>query len=165
MIKNLESSIFLKLKFLYMDTKTLLKIIKYNKNLQNKINIKLLDYKMVSRHYIIYESEGKAKEYLSRNNTLVFEGEYLNGKKNGKGKEYDVSGNILFEGDYLNGFRDGKGKEYNDDYSGKLIYEGEYSNGFRDGKGKEYDFFGNLKFEGNYKVGIRNGYGKEYNEN
>ena len=134
MIKNLESSIFLKLKFLYMDTKTLLKIIKYNKNLQNKINIKLLDYKMVSRHYIIYESEGKAKEYLSRKNTLVFEGEYLNGKKNGKGKEYD-------------------------DMSGELIYEGEYSNGFRDGKGKEY-FFGDLKFEGNYKVGIRNGYGK-----
>ena len=125
MIKNLESSIFLKLKFLYMDTKTLLKIIKYNKNLQNKINIKLLDYKMVSRHYIIYESEGKAKEYHSRKNTLVFEGEYLNGKKNGKGKEYDVSGKLLFEGEYSNGFRDGKGKEY-DDMSGKLIYEGEY---------------------------------------
>ena len=31
------------------------------------------------------------------------EGEYLNGKRNGKGKEYYENGNIKFEGEYLNG--------------------------------------------------------------
>ena len=36
------------------------------------------------------------------NNRLIFEGEYLNGKRNGKGKEYD-NNKIIFEGEYLNG--------------------------------------------------------------
>ena len=44
---------------------------------------------------------------------MIFEGEYLNGKRNGKGKEYDYYGNLIFEGEYLNGKRwNGKGKEY-----------------------------------------------------
>ena len=59
---------------------------------------------------------------------LKFEGEYLNGEKNGKGKEFDRKGNIIFEGEYLRGSRwNGKVKEFN--YNGKLIYEGEYLNG------------------------------------
>ena len=32
---------------------------------------------------------------------LKFEGEYLNGERNGKGKEY-YKGKLLFEGEYLN---------------------------------------------------------------
>ena len=57
------------------------------------------------------------------NGKLEFEGEYLNGKRNGKGKEYDdFDGRLIFEGEYLNGKRHGKGKEYKD---GELIYEGE----------------------------------------
>ena len=36
---------------------------------------------------------------------LLFEGEYLNGKKNGKGKEYDYYGELVYEGKYLNGER------------------------------------------------------------
>ncbi len=41
-------------------------------------------------------------------NELIFEGEYLNGKKwNGKGKEYyldgDLSSHLKFEGEYING--------------------------------------------------------------
>ena len=31
-----------------------------------------------------------------------YEGEYLNGKRNGKGIKYYSSDNILFEGEYLN---------------------------------------------------------------
>ena len=56
-----------------------------------------------------------------------FECEYLNGKKNGKGKEYDYNGNIIFEGQYLNGNKNGKCKEY--DNNGNIIFEGEYKNG------------------------------------
>ena len=44
----------------------------------------------------------------------MFEGEYLNSKRNGNGKEYDYKGNLIFEGEYLNGKRyNGKGKKYN----------------------------------------------------
>ena len=59
---------------------------------------------------------------------LEFEGEYLNGERRGKGKEY-WKGKLKFEGEYLNGERHGKGKEYN--YEGKLIFEGEYLKGKR----------------------------------
>ena len=55
---------------------------------------------------------------------ILFEGEYLNGKRNRKGKEYYNNGVLLFEGEYLNGKKNGKGKEYN--YNGKLKFEGEY---------------------------------------
>ena len=33
---------------------------------------------------------------------LKFEGEYLNGEKNGKGKEYHDNGKLKYEGEYLN---------------------------------------------------------------
>ena len=42
---------------------------------------------------------------------LKFEGEYLNGKKNGKAKEYNKDGKLEFDGEYLNGKRNGKGTE------------------------------------------------------
>ena len=51
------------------------------------------------------------KEYNNYNNNLIFEGEYLNGKRwNGKGKEFHKN-KLIFEGEYLNGKRNGKGKE------------------------------------------------------
>ena len=34
---------------------------------------------------------------------LRFEGEYLFGKRNGKGKEYGYNGKLIFEGEYING--------------------------------------------------------------
>ena len=35
-------------------------------------------------------------------NIKIFEGEYLKGKRNGKGKEYNWKGKLTFEGVYLN---------------------------------------------------------------
>ena len=55
----------------------------------------------------------------------MFEGEYLNGKRNGKGKQYDIDGFLIYESEYLNGKRNGHGKEY---YRGNLRFEGEYLN-------------------------------------
>ena len=116
---------------------------------------------------------------------LKFEGEYLNGKRNGKGKEYYGSGDLLFEGEYLDGKRwngqgydkhgkkqyeikEGKGyvKEYND-FNGNLDFEGEYKNGERNGRGKEYSGGSEYppNFEGEYLNGKRNGKGEEYYDN
>ena len=74
-------------------------------------------------------------------------GNIIHKYKNGNWKEYDYYGDLLFEGEYLNGKRNGKGKEYE---NGKLIFEGEYLNAERNGKGKEYDYKGDLEFEGEY---------------
>ena len=81
-------------------------------------------------------------------NILKFEGEFKNGLRNGKGKEYGLLNNIIFEGEYLNGERNGKGKEFF--FNGSIKYEGEFSDGKRHGKGKEYDIKGALIFEGEY---------------
>ena len=57
------------------------------------------------------EKEIKGKK--NDKNYVKFEGEYLNGKRNGKGKEYYDNGELLFEGDYLNGKKwNGKIKKY-----------------------------------------------------
>ena len=79
--------------------------------------------------------------------------------KNGRGffKEYDKNGELIFEGDYLNGERNGKGNEYND--KSVLIFEGEFSRGRR-WKGKVRKFRENeLIFEGDYLNEEKNGYG------
>ena len=57
---------------------------------------------MNNKVYELKNGEGYIKEYNYKGN-LVFEGEYLNGKRNGKGKEYDLDGTLIFEGEYLNG--------------------------------------------------------------
>ena len=53
-------------------------------------------------------------------------------------KEYNDEGKLIFEGEYINGERNGKGKEYYD--NDKFIFEGKYINGKRNGKGKEYNY-------------------------
>ena len=48
---------------------------------------------------------------IIRKGILLFEGEYLNGKRNGKGKYFNPwNGKLNFEGEYVNGKRNGKGK-------------------------------------------------------
>ena len=85
------------------------------------------------------KGKGYLKQYLE-NGKLFYEGEYSNGKKNGKGKEYNDNGQLLFEGEYLNNFYI-KGRDYK---KGRLEYEGEY---LYIGKwnGKGYDEEGNKK--------------------
>ena len=62
--------------------------------------------------YEINNGNGKIKEYSDYNGKLIFDGEILNGKRTGKGKEYNPMGELTFEGEYLKGKRNGKGKEY-----------------------------------------------------
>ena len=163
--------------------------------------------------YELKHGSGYIKEYDNYEYDLLFEGEYLNGEKNGKGKEYYYSYGPIessykkycfkespsymneryiavdfhkikvfkeFEGEYLNGQRNGKGKEYYN--NGKLKFEGEYLKGkkwngigydinnnkvyeLKHGSGyiKEYYADGKLKIEGEYLNGERNGKFKEYN--
>ena len=154
MLTNIKSQFFIKLSFSHINEKEKLKIIKYNKYLQKTLDINITNYKIFSGRYIIYDLNGKGKEYNSYNDKLVFDGEYLNGERNSKGKDYDFYGNLIFKGEYLKGKRNGKGREY--DFDGNLLFEGEYLNDERNGKGKEYDYYGNLGFEGDYINGKRN---------
>jgi len=109
MLDNIKSSYSLKYLFSFLNEKTKLKLIKYNQKLQKILDINLINYKLFSGRYIIYDKNGKGKEYDYYGN-LRFEGEYLNGKRHGKGKEF-LNNVLRFEGEYLNGQRHGKGKE------------------------------------------------------
>ena len=109
MLKKSKSIYFIKKLFTFVDEKTKLDIIKYNKNMQNIMDINLINYKFYSKKYIIFEENGKGKEYDKYNDELVFEGEYLNRKRNGKGKEQNDDGQLIFEGNYIKRKRNGEG--------------------------------------------------------
>ena len=70
----------------------------------------------------------------------------MNGKRNGKGKEYNQDGILIYEGQYLNGKKwDGKGY----DKFNNIIYE------LKNGKGLIKEFLGNqLIYEGEYNLTI-----------
>ena len=173
MLENIKSSYFLQICLSFLVEKKKLKLVKYNKTLQNIIRINLINYKLFSKRYIKFEGNRKAKEYNTSFGNLLFEGEYLNGKRNGEGKEYDFyTGKLKFEGEYLNGERNGKGEEY--DFDGEIIFKGEYKNGKQwNGKGYEKNqlkyelnngkgFINTKYYKGEYLNGEKNGKGKEY---
>ena len=156
-LRDIKSYFNIKTIFSFLFKKHQLNMIRYNKGFQKMFLLGLKDFKRISNRYKINENNGKGREYIINTNILVFEGEYLNGKRL-KGKEYYDDGKLKFEGEYLNGKRL-KGKEYYDD--GKLEFEGEYSNGKRR-KGKEYYDNGKLKFEGEFLDGLKIGKSKKY---
>jgi antitoxin component YwqK of YwqJK toxin-antitoxin module len=154
--------------FSFLGRKKLFNLIIYNKHLQNIFKINIEEYKSLSGKYKIGKKDGIGKVYKLNTNILISEGEYLNGERNGKGKEYYNNDKLKFEGEYLNGkkwngngyningnkefeIKEGKGniKEY--DCDDKLIFEGQYLNGEINGTGKEYnDCDGKIEFKGEY---------------
>ena len=86
----------------------------------------------------------------------LFEGEYLNDIRYGKGRQYCENGNLKFEGEFIDNeiIADTKYDE-----NGNILYQYNNSNKIR----KIFDFDrGNLKFEGEYLNGVKNGNGKKY---
>ena len=75
MLNNIKSSFFIKIIFSHIKEKRKLKIIRYNKRLQKNIDIYLINYKVLSERYLIYENNGIVKEFEGYNNELKFEGE------------------------------------------------------------------------------------------
>ena len=90
MLKKINSSFILKKIFIYLDHGIKLNIIRFNKRMQNKLGLNIIDYRRLSGKYRIIEENDIIKDYHSFNNNLLFEGHYSNGEKNGKGKEYNI---------------------------------------------------------------------------
>ena len=155
-IKKIKSNYMLKGIFSLLIDYIKLDMLNYNKLLQKRIQISTEDYKKICKKYKIIEKPGKIKEFDLITNKLIYEGEYLKGKRNGKGKEYDINNNIVFEGEYLKGKKI-EGKGYDKD--GNIIF---ILN--RNRKGKEFYDNGEIQFEGEYLNGKRwNGKGFNYN--
>jgi hypothetical protein len=60
----------------------------------------------------------------------------------------------MYEGEWVEGKRSGYGKEYVGD---KLIYAGEWKNDLYDGCGKLYSAVNKIEYEGTWKEGKKNG--------
>ena len=124
--KEVKSSYIINSIFSHLNDIRKIKLVAFNKKYQNKFGIKIDDIKITSGKLKLAPWNGYGKEFCLKSKKLIYEGEYLNGKRNGKGKEYDFDGKVIFEGKYLNGKRNGKGKEY---YRNYITFEGEYLNG------------------------------------
>ena len=182
MLDNIKSLYFIRKILSYIKEKKKLELIIYNKNIQKNFDIDITNYKFFRGRYKIVDKNRKGQEFYGSNDVLAFEGEYKNGKRNGKGKEYNINGNLIFEGEYKNGKRNGKGKELC--FNKYKEFEGEYRNGIR-WIGVEYDYDENIinkinyeeelykeyyknelkKFEGESINGKKNGKGKEFFNN
>ena len=129
MFKRIKSKNILKKIFSNIIQETKLNLVKYNNKIKNILYIELNDYK-----YFIGKRNGKGKEYNIINDKLLFEGDYIDGKRNGYGKEY-----------------------YEEKYNRKIVikYEGKFLNSKKNGKGIEYYNNGNIKFEGIYLFGLK----------
>ena len=106
MLENINSYYIAQIVFSFIDSKKGYKLVQYNKRLINRLKINPLYFKILSGKYLVYKKNRKVREYDLLKDYLIFEGEYLNGKRNGKGIEYRPQ---KFEGNYLDGKRNGKG--------------------------------------------------------
>lgn len=66
-----------------------------------------------------------------------YHGNFLRGKKHGKGIYFHQQTNVKYEGEYRNGFKCGKGKMIQID-SDSLLYDGNWKNGLPDGIGSRF---------------------------
>ena len=127
-VKGIKSSYIISKIFSNLDEIRKLNLIRHSNHFQKVLSIDIEYYMKMSGRYKVEGINGNGKEYKIGTDDLLFEGEYLNGKRHGKGKEY-LHNHLIFEGEYLNGKRHGKGKEFN--IFDKVIFEGEYLNGKR----------------------------------
>ena len=91
-ISEIKSIYILKRIFSSISKIKKLDIIFYNKKIQSKLDINIEDYKPLTNIEKRGEKNGKGKEYLINTDILIYEGEYKNWKRNGKGIEYYENG-------------------------------------------------------------------------
>ena len=86
MLQKIRANLIIKNIFLNLKENIKLILLRYNKRIQQRININLIDYRRCSGRYIIFEENGRGKEYNSYTDQLLYDGEYLKGKKMEKEK-------------------------------------------------------------------------------
>lgn len=112
-----------------------------------------VEYTYKDNTCIKHESKTKAGE-------VIFEMNYLEGKKNGKSKEFYPSGSIKGEGEYKEGKKEGKWISYFED--GKIKEILNFKKNLRDGSFKSFNASGNISSEGEYVSGSKYGEWKIY---
>ena len=87
------------------------------------------------------------------NGELIYDGYFKDDKFNGNGILY-LNNGYVYEGSFYNGKKQGKGALYS--FDKKFIYEGDWFDDEKEGVGKEL-FPDGTKFEGDFERGKKNG--------
>ena len=123
------------------------------------------------------EANGEGEMFI--NNKIKYVGNFNNNLPNKKGKIINFTDNSIYEGDIVNGKKEGKGilkfsdgTEYEGDFIddkyegiGKLsfkngcIYEGSFQNNSINGKGK-YIYTDGKEYNGDFQMGLKHGFGR-----
>jgi hypothetical protein len=102
---------------------------------------------------------------LFQQGTLIYDGNFVNGRKHGNGCIYHCTGELYYEGEWIHDKRNGYGTEYLE----WEIYKGQWKNDSRNGYGIEYLVIGEDKtyksYSGMWKDNGRYGEGIDYLEN
>ena len=106
-------------------------------------------------NYIPVEKSPRPTVGVLRDTNGVYEGEIMNGKRNGKGKQTFADGEV-YEGDFKDDKMNGKGKFTCTDGE---VFEGDFKDDERNGKGKSTFASGDV-YEGSWKDGEITGKGK-----
>ena len=75
MLKKIKCCYFVNMLFQHLNDENTLKLLKYNKSLQNKIGLNLSNYKVFSGKYVIIDKNGIGREFNIYDDSLLFEGE------------------------------------------------------------------------------------------
>ncbi|MGP1446850.1 MAG: toxin-antitoxin system YwqK family antitoxin [Candidatus Limimorpha sp.] len=114
-------------------------------------------------YYLNRKKDGEWRYYTEKTGKLMLTEEYGNDKLNGWVRIYNPdTERVAEETQYVDGKREGQGKQYFD--TGLLLSEFQYHNDKLNGPAKTYYPNTVLKEEGNYLDGSRNGIWKTYNE-
>jgi len=76
MLKNIKSTYLVDIIFSYVEELQQLKLIKYNKSIQENMSISIINYKHYSGKYLKIDSNGIGREYDGYDDSLIFEGKY-----------------------------------------------------------------------------------------
>ena len=96
--------------------------------------------------------KGKLLNYIDN---TIYEGDIVNGKKEGKGNIKFTDGTI-YDGDFIDDKYEGKGKIT---FTNGCSYEGEFHNNKIDGKGK-YIYSDGKEYNGDFRKGLKHGFGR-----
>ena len=104
------------------------------------------------------KANGTGKQFLD--NDEVYEGEFFDNLKHGKGKLMDKHNNLIYEGFFVKGIRSGFGNKFHD--NGMIRVAGLFQKGKLNGRGKQFDNTGKLLYKGWWKNDQKDGRGTYY---
>lgn len=114
-------------------------------------------------YYLNQKKDGEWRYYSKENGKLLLVEENKDGKPHGSSRVYNpLNEQLAEEVQYVEGLRQGQGKQYYD--SGVLMMECQYKDNLMDGPAKSYYPSGALKEEGSFAKGQKVGVWKTYNE-